>query len=37
MAPLAWTAACVYGATSVMMGAFGAHALKKTVKDPQVR
>ncbi|KAI1759543.1 hypothetical protein GGR53DRAFT_513245 [Hypoxylon sp. FL1150] len=29
-----WTLACLYGATAVGLGAFGAHGLKKTVADP---
>ncbi len=29
-----WTVGCVYGATSVMLGAFGAHGLKKSISDP---
>lgn len=28
MPPLFWTLGCVYGASSVMLGAFGAHGLK---------
>jgi len=30
-----WTLGCVYGASSVMLGAFGAHGLKKRIADPQ--
>ncbi|TVY75877.1 UPF0382 membrane protein [Lachnellula suecica] len=29
-----WTIGCVYGATSVLFGAFGAHGLKKRIADP---
>ncbi|KAI1774695.1 hypothetical protein F4818DRAFT_418619 [Hypoxylon cercidicola] len=29
-----WTLACLYGASAVGLGAFGAHGLKKTVSDP---
>ncbi|KAI8626656.1 hypothetical protein F5Y19DRAFT_217239 [Xylariaceae sp. FL1651] len=29
-----WTIGCVYGATAVCFGAFGAHGLKKVVTDP---
>ena len=29
-----WTIGCVYGATSVALGAFGAHGLKKRIADP---
>ncbi|ORY13546.1 hypothetical protein BCR34DRAFT_562083 [Clohesyomyces aquaticus] len=29
-----WTIGCVYGASSVMLGAFGAHGLKKRIADP---
>ena len=29
-----WTIGCVYGATAVAMGAFGAHGLKKRIADP---
>ena len=29
-----WTIGCVYGATSVALGAFGAHGLKKRIVDP---
>jgi len=34
MAPF-WTIACIYGATSVALGAFGAHGLKRKIADPQ--
>jgi uncharacterized membrane protein YgdD (TMEM256/DUF423 family) len=34
MAPLFWTLGCIYGASSVMLGAFGAHGLKKKIADP---
>ncbi|KAF2747245.1 DUF423-domain-containing protein [Sporormia fimetaria CBS 119925] len=34
MAPF-WTIGCLYGASSVMLGAFGAHGLKKRIADPQ--
>lgn len=30
-----WTLGCIYGATSVALGAFGAHGLKKHISDPQ--
>ena len=30
-----WTIGCIHGATSVALGAFGAHGLKKRVSDPQ--
>ena len=30
-----WTIGCIYGATSVALGAFGAHTLKKRLSDPQ--
>ncbi|KAL2394773.1 hypothetical protein ABEF95_012423 [Exophiala dermatitidis] len=29
-----WTIGCIYGASSVMLGAFGAHGLKKRIADP---
>lgn len=29
-----WTVGCVYGATAVCLGAFGAHGLKKRIADP---
>jgi uncharacterized membrane protein YgdD (TMEM256/DUF423 family) len=29
-----WTVGCFYGATSVALGAFGAHGLKKRIADP---
>ncbi|KAI1099962.1 hypothetical protein F4804DRAFT_64419 [Jackrogersella minutella] len=29
-----WTLACLYGASAVGFGAFGAHGLKKTISDP---
>ncbi|KAI6088177.1 hypothetical protein F4821DRAFT_234790 [Hypoxylon rubiginosum] len=29
-----WTLACLYGASAVGFGAFGAHGLKKTITDP---
>jgi hypothetical protein len=29
-----WTLGCIYGATSVAFGAFGAHGLKKRIADP---
>ncbi|KAI2472511.1 hypothetical protein F4781DRAFT_341345 [Annulohypoxylon bovei var. microspora] len=29
-----WTLGCIYGATAVCFGAFGAHGLKKTISDP---
>lgn len=35
MPPPFWTIGCLYGASSVMLGAFGAHGLKKRIADPQ--
>ena len=29
-----WTVGCIYGATSVALGAFGAHGLKSRIADP---
>jgi len=29
-----WTIGCLYGASSVALGAFGAHGLKKRIADP---
>ncbi|EXJ84486.1 hypothetical protein A1O3_05154 [Capronia epimyces CBS 606.96] len=29
-----WTIGCIYGASSVALGAFGAHGLKKHIADP---
>lgn len=29
-----WITGCIYGASSVMLGAFGAHGLKARVSDP---
>ncbi|KAF2716318.1 DUF423-domain-containing protein [Polychaeton citri CBS 116435] len=29
-----WTIGCLYGASSVAFGAFGAHGLKKRISDP---
>jgi hypothetical protein len=29
-----WTVGCVYGASAVICGAFGAHGLKKHIADP---
>lgn len=29
-----WAIGCIYGATSVAFGAFGAHGLKKKIADP---
>ncbi|TGZ85047.1 DUF423-domain-containing protein [Ascodesmis nigricans] len=29
-----WTLGCLYGASSVALGAFGAHGLKKIISDP---
>jgi len=29
-----WTIGCIYGASSVTLGAFGAHGLKKRIADP---
>ncbi|KAF2704447.1 DUF423-domain-containing protein [Pleomassaria siparia CBS 279.74] len=34
MAPPFWTIGCIYGATAVTLGAFGAHGLKKRIADP---
>jgi uncharacterized membrane protein YgdD (TMEM256/DUF423 family) len=34
MAPPFWTIGCLYGASSVLLGAFGAHGLKKRIADP---
>ncbi|KAF2120931.1 hypothetical protein BDV96DRAFT_595328 [Lophiotrema nucula] len=34
MPPPFWTIGCIYGASSVMLGAFGAHGLKKRIADP---
>ncbi|KAF9741050.1 hypothetical protein PMIN01_00589 [Paraphaeosphaeria minitans] len=33
--PPFWTIGTLYGATSVAIGAFGAHGLKKRIADPQ--
>lgn len=30
-----WTVGCIYGASAVIFGAFGAHGLKKHIADPQ--
>ena len=30
-----WTLGCVYGASAVALGAFGAHGLKKRISEPQ--
>ncbi|KAI9051935.1 hypothetical protein LZ554_004190 [Drepanopeziza brunnea f. sp. 'monogermtubi'] len=30
-----WTIGCLYGASAVTLGAFGAHGLKKRIADPQ--
>ena len=32
--PPFWTIGCLYGASSVLLGAFGAHGLKKRITDP---
>ncbi|KAF2680015.1 DUF423-domain-containing protein [Lentithecium fluviatile CBS 122367] len=32
--PPFWTIGCLYGASSVLLGAFGAHGLKKKIADP---
>ena len=32
--PPFWTIGCLYGASSVALGAFGAHGLKKVITDP---
>lgn len=29
-----WMTGCLYGASSVMLGAFGAHGLKSRISDP---
>ncbi|OCK79874.1 DUF423-domain-containing protein [Lepidopterella palustris CBS 459.81] len=29
-----WTLGCIYGASSVVFGAFGAHGLKRRIADP---
>ncbi|KAF2221945.1 hypothetical protein BDZ85DRAFT_283077 [Elsinoe ampelina] len=29
-----WTIGCIYGASAVTLGAFGAHGLKKRISDP---
>ncbi|KIW85997.1 hypothetical protein Z517_01391 [Fonsecaea pedrosoi CBS 271.37] len=29
-----WTIGCIYGASSVIFGAFGAHGLKRHISDP---
>lgn len=29
-----WTTGCLYGASAVMLGAFGAHGLKSRISDP---
>jgi hypothetical protein len=29
-----WTIGCIYGASAVTFGAFGAHGLKKRISDP---
>jgi len=29
-----WTIGCLYGASSVAIGAFGAHGLKNRIADP---
>ncbi|KAF2092213.1 DUF423-domain-containing protein [Saccharata proteae CBS 121410] len=34
MASLFWTLGSLYGASSVMLGAFGAHGLKSRIADP---
>ncbi|KAF2238066.1 DUF423-domain-containing protein [Viridothelium virens] len=34
MPPLFWTLGCLYGASSVAFGAFGAHGLKQRITDP---
>ncbi|KAF2761787.1 DUF423-domain-containing protein [Pseudovirgaria hyperparasitica] len=34
MPPLFWTVGSLYGASAVMLGAFGAHGLKKRITDP---
>ena len=33
MATSFWTVGCAYGASAVMLGAFGAHGLKARIKD----
>lgn len=32
--PPFWTIGCLYGASSVVLGAFGAHGLKTRIADP---
>ncbi|KAL2060647.1 hypothetical protein VTL71DRAFT_9288 [Oculimacula yallundae] len=32
--PALWTIGCLYGASAVTLGAFGAHGLKKRIADP---
>merc|ERR1712098_792749 len=32
--PPFWTIGCIYGASAVTLGAFGAHGLKKRIADP---
>ena len=34
MAPILFTLSTIYGASSVLLGAFGAHGLKKRISDP---
>lgn len=34
MPPIFWTIGCIYGASSVAFGAFGAHGLKRRIADP---
>lgn len=34
MASAWWTTGCLYGATAVIFGAFGAHGLKSRISDP---
>ena len=34
MSPPFWTLGCIYGASSVVFGAFGAHSLKRHIADP---
>ena len=32
--PVFWTLGSLYGASAVMLGAFGAHGLKRRITDP---
>ncbi|KAF2279806.1 DUF423-domain-containing protein [Westerdykella ornata] len=35
MPPPFWAIGCLYGASGVLLGAFGAHGLKRRIADPQ--